>query len=59
MPFQAEEITSVCLRNTTAVHNNNGIWELVFDSRSQESCSVLSASGKIILLLDIVVLASY
>ena len=44
MPFQAEEITSICLRNTSAIHNNNGIWELVFDS--QERCSVLSASGK-------------
>ena len=59
MPFQAEEIASICLRNTTAIHNNNGIWELVFDSRSQESCSVLSASGKIKLLVDIVLLASY
>ena len=57
MPSQAEEITSICLRNTTAVYSNNGTWELVFDPR--ERCSVLSASGKIILLLDIVLLASY
>jgi hypothetical protein len=40
--FQAEEFTSVCLRNTTAVCNNNG-WELAFDS--QERCSVFIASG--------------
>ena len=38
-----EENTSLCTElNTTAVCNNNGIWEL----DSQDRCSVFSASGK-------------
>jgi hypothetical protein len=54
VPLQAEEFTPVCLRNTTAVCNNNGIWELAFDS--QERCSVSSAPGKIVINVIIIYL---